>query len=44
MGNLINKIYNAGIMGEAPPRVKKFISIDRFPPFQRSVGRDEIKI
>ena len=34
MGNLINKIYNAGIMGEALLVVKKISSIDHFSVFQ----------
>ena len=44
MGNLINKIYDAGIIGEALYRVKKIISLDLFSVFQRGGGRNEMKI
>src|SRR2546426_759952 len=44
MGNLINKIYDAGIISEALFGVKKNRSIDRFSVFQRSGRRDEMKV
>jgi hypothetical protein len=42
--NLINKIYDEGIIREALPGVKKISSIDRLPVFQRSGRRYEMKV
>src|SRR5262245_1034998 len=44
MGNLINKIYDPGIISEAFFGVKKNGSIYCFSVFQRCVGWNEMKI
>src|SRR5262245_20500663 len=44
MGNLINRVYDAGIISEAIFGVKKRNSIDRLSVFQRSGRRDDMKV
>jgi hypothetical protein len=42
--NLINKIYDLGIIRKAQDRVKKIGSVDYFSVFHRGGRRDEMKI